>query len=54
MGHCGAMAITVEELTKTFVTGRRSDRRTVEAVRGISFRVEPGERLAFIGPNGAG
>jgi ABC-2 type transport system ATP-binding protein len=31
----------------------RETRRT-EAVKGISFSVEPGEFLAFIGPNGAG
>jgi len=48
------MAIEVRALTKTFTTGRRRTRRTVEAVRGISFSVEPGERLAYIGPNGAG
>ncbi|MEM7096255.1 MAG: ATP-binding cassette domain-containing protein [Actinomycetota bacterium] len=47
-------AIRVEELVRTFVSGGRRNRRTVEAVRGISFDVEPGERLAFIGPNGAG
>jgi len=28
--------------------------RDVDAVRDVSFRVEPGERVAFIGPNGAG
>jgi ABC-2 type transport system ATP-binding protein len=48
------MAIEVRGLTKTFETGRRGARRRVEAVRDISFRVEPGERLAYIGPNGAG
>lgn len=48
------MAIVVSGLTRTFRTGRRGSRRTVEAVRGITFTVEPGERLAYIGPNGAG
>lgn len=46
--------IEVRGLTKTFAAGRGRKRRTVEAVRGITFTVEPGERLAYIGPNGAG
>ena len=46
--------IDVRDLRRTFVTGRRRDRRTTEAVSGITFSVERGERLAFIGPNGAG
>jgi ABC-type multidrug transport system ATPase subunit len=48
-----AAAVDVRGLTKTFITGRRRARRTVEAVRDISFSVEPSERLAYIGPNGA-
>lgn len=48
------MAIEVRGLTKVFETGRRRDRRRVEAVRAISFDVAAGERLAYIGPNGAG
>jgi viologen exporter family transport system ATP-binding protein len=49
--------IDVEELSKQFVVrqGRlRRARRVVEAVRGISFRVERGELLGYLGPNGAG
>jgi ABC-2 type transport system ATP-binding protein len=49
--------IEVERLTKEFVVreGRlRRRRRVVEAVRGISFRVERGELLGYLGPNGAG
>ena len=50
-----ATAVSVTALTKAFTTGRRrSSRRSIEAVRDITFAVEPGERLAYIGPNGAG
>jgi len=32
----------------------RREYKTIEAVRGISLKVEPGEFVAFLGPNGAG
>jgi ABC-2 type transport system ATP-binding protein len=47
-------AIDVHELSRTFTTGSRRNRRVLDAVRSISFAVDSGERLAFIGPNGAG
>ncbi len=54
-GHAPShAAIDVVDLGRTFVTGRRRQRRTIHAVRGVTFGVEAGERLAFIGPNGAG
>ena len=43
-------AIRAEALSKTF-HGRK---RSVEAVRDVSFHIRPGERVACIGPNGAG
>ena len=49
--------IEVDGLAKRFDVreGRfRRRRRTVEAVRGISFGVERGELLGYLGPNGAG
>src|SRR5437867_1320783 len=42
----GQAMIEVRDLRKTF--------GAVEAVRGISFRVERGEIVGFLGPNGAG
>jgi ABC-2 type transport system ATP-binding protein len=48
------LAIEAHELSKAFAAGRGRDRRSVEAVRDITFTVERGERLAYIGPNGAG
>lgn len=41
-----APAITVESLHKSYGSRR--------ALRGISFRVDPGEVVGYIGPNGAG
>ncbi|MBL8991707.1 MAG: ATP-binding cassette domain-containing protein [Spirochaetia bacterium] len=55
--------IRVERLVKEFTglrkTGRRflfvrREKTIVSAVKDISFRIKPGERVAFIGPNGAG
>ncbi|HEX3805498.1 MAG TPA: ATP-binding cassette domain-containing protein, partial [Gaiellaceae bacterium] len=49
--------IEVENLTRQFVVRRgrfRRERVVVEAVKGISFRVERGELLGYLGPNGAG
>ena len=39
--------IEVKDLTKTYPGG-------VEAVRGVTFDVKPGEFFGFLGPNGAG
>jgi ABC-2 type transport system ATP-binding protein len=49
--------IEVEDLRKQFVVRRgrlRRERHVVDAVNGISFRVERGELLGYLGPNGAG
>ena len=53
-----AAAIVVENLAKSFRVRRRVGLSTlfkrepmaeVEAVRGISFTIRPGERVAFLG-----
>ncbi len=61
------MQIVVENLVKTFRVAERAPglwgalrglahrrTRTVRALDGISFGVEPGELVGYIGPNGAG
>lgn len=46
------MAIEVKDLEKSFRMGLSL--KKVDAVRGISFRVNRGEVFGFLGPNGAG
>jgi len=45
-------AIEIKDLRKSF-RGKRNQ-KTVEAVKGISLAVKPGEIFGFLGPNGAG
>jgi ABC-2 type transport system ATP-binding protein len=60
-------AITVENLRKTYIVPEREGglkaamgslfhrkTREIEAVRDISFIIQPGEIVGFLGPNGAG
>jgi ABC-2 type transport system ATP-binding protein len=47
-----APAIEVADLRKTYRTPFR--RKRVEALRGVTFRVERGHIFGFVGPNGAG
>ena len=42
----GASVVDAEDLRKTY--------SEVEAVRGVTFAVQPGEIFGFVGPNGAG
>ena len=62
-----APAIEVENLTKTFTSLKKEpglagtlrslvSRQTVavQAVKGVSFAIEPGQVVGFLGPNGAG
>ncbi len=46
--------IAADRLEKTFVRGRGARRRVTHAVRPLSFAVEAGEFVGFLGANGAG
>lgn len=60
-------AISVKDLSKTYIVHERAgglraalrgifrrEKKEVEAVKSISFEIEPGEIVGFLGPNGAG
>ncbi len=47
--------IEVEELVKTYKLAKsKNGQKTFDAVKGVSFRVHPGEIFGILGPNGAG
>src|SRR5262249_6845366 len=51
-GRLSAPALVVENLQKTYPAKGKAP--AVEAVRGLTFSVAPGEFFGLLGPNGAG
>ncbi|MCU1648116.1 MAG: gsiA 2 [Nocardia sp.] len=49
-----AAAITLRDITKTFVVGGIRRRATLHALRRVSLTVEPGESVALVGESGCG
>lgn len=47
-------ALDIEDLRKTYGAGKKGEGQAVEALKGVSLRVNRGEFFGLLGPNGAG
>ena len=48
------MNITLEHLTKTFISRNKKDRREIVAVNDFTFEIPDGELVGLLGPSGCG